>query len=86
MDSRFTATIARRGDVWKVSSFHVSVNAFDNPILGFAAKKAGGWALLLGLLAGLAVGTIVGLLIQRRRGASVARMRAVDDARGVGGE
>src|SRR5687768_4145894 len=32
-DSRFTATIARRGDAWKVTAFHASVNAFDNAIL-----------------------------------------------------
>src|SRR4051812_98418 len=47
-NSRFTATIAKRGDVWKVTSFHVSVNAFDNPILGYAAKKAGTWSLIVG--------------------------------------
>jgi ketosteroid isomerase-like protein len=74
MDSRFTATIARRGDVWKVTSFHVSVNAFDNPILGLAAKKAGTWALIIGLVVGLLIGLIGGVLIgRRRRGQSVPR-------------
>src|SRR6516225_9777980 len=32
LNSRFTATVAKRGDVWKVSAFHASVNAFNNPI------------------------------------------------------
>jgi ketosteroid isomerase-like protein len=67
MNSRFTATIARRGDVWKVSSFHVSVNAFDNPILGIAARKAGGWSLTIGLIVGLLIGLIAGMLIKRSR-------------------
>ena len=67
MNSRFTATIARRGDTWKVTSFHTSVNAFENPILGYAAKKAGTWALTIGLVAGLLIGLIAGMLIKRRR-------------------
>lgn len=73
MNSRFTASIARRGDAWKVTSFHVSVNAFDNPILGYAAKKAGTWAGLLGALAGLLIGLVAGMMIKRRgRGPAVA--------------
>jgi ketosteroid isomerase-like protein len=67
MNSRFTATIARRGNVWKVSSFHVSVNAFENPILGIAARKAGGWSLTIGLIVGLLIGLIAGMLMKRRR-------------------
>ena len=72
MNSRFTATIARRGDVWKVTSFHVSVNAFDNPILAYAEKKTGTWALVIGVVAGLVVGLLVGVLLGRRRRGSVA--------------
>jgi len=66
-DSRFTATIARRGDAWKVVAFHASVNAFDNPVLGIAAKKAGTWAGLGGAAAGLVIGVVVGALVGRRR-------------------
>ena len=65
-DSRFTATIARRGEAWKVTSFHASVSAFDNPILRIAAKKVGVWAGLIGAILGIALGLIVGLLINRR--------------------
>ena len=67
MNSRFTATIARRGDAWKVTSFHVSVNAFDNPILVVAAKKAGTWGAVIGLVLGLFGGAVAGVLIARRR-------------------
>jgi uncharacterized protein (TIGR02246 family) len=66
MNSRFTATIARRGDAWKVTSFHASVNAFDNPILGYAAKKAGTWSLVIGAALGLLIGAVGGMLIARR--------------------
>ena len=69
MNSRFTATIAKRGDVWKVSSFHVSVNAFANPILKTVAKKAGGVGAMIGALLGLIIGLIVGRVIGRRRAA-----------------
>lgn len=67
MNSRFTATIARRGNVWNVSSFHVSVNAFENPILGIAARRAGGWSLTIGLIVGLLIGLIAGMLMKRSR-------------------
>lgn len=68
-DSRFTATIARRGDAWKVVAFHASVDAFDNPIIGIAAKKAGTWAGAGGGVVGLLIGAIVASLVSRRRNA-----------------
>jgi ketosteroid isomerase-like protein len=66
-DSRFTATIARRGDVWKVTSFHASVSAFDNPILGIAARKAGTWAGVAGAAVGVLAGVVLGVVISRRK-------------------
>jgi ketosteroid isomerase-like protein len=60
MGSRFTATIARRGDTWKVTSFHASVNAFDNSILDLYVRKTALWSSVvagfIALVAGLAVG------------------------------
>jgi ketosteroid isomerase-like protein len=69
-DSRFTATIARRGDEWKVASFHASVNAFDNPILGIAEKKSAIRGGAGGGVAGLVVGAIVVLILKRRKPAA----------------
>jgi ketosteroid isomerase-like protein len=66
-ESRFTATIARRGAEWKVTSFHASVNAFDNPVLKIAATKGATWAGGAAGVIGLAVGLVAGLLIRRRR-------------------
>jgi hypothetical protein len=60
-DSRFTATIARRGDRWLVTAYHASVNAFQNPVMTLAAKKLG----LITGIAGLLLGTVLGLLIGR---------------------
>ena len=67
MNSRFTATIARRGDAWKVTSFHASVNAFANPILRFAAKKAGSAGLLIGVIVGVLASFIATRIVKRRR-------------------
>ncbi len=66
-NSNFTATIAKRGEQWKVTSFHASVNAFDNPILGVAVKNVGGWSAAGGAFAGLIIGVLLMILIQRRR-------------------
>jgi ketosteroid isomerase-like protein len=65
-DSRFTASIARRGDAWKVTSFHASVNAFNNPILGIAAKKGATWAGAIAGLLGLLIGAALAFALTRR--------------------
>jgi ketosteroid isomerase-like protein len=59
LNSHFTATISKRGDSWKVSAFHASVNAFSNPITAFAVKKVA----LIGGIGGIVTGIIVGLVI-----------------------
>ncbi|MSU59989.1 MAG: nuclear transport factor 2 family protein [Pedosphaera sp.] len=61
LDSRFTATIVRRGDRWLVSAFHVSVNAFENPVMALVIKKV---SLLVGL-GGLVIGLLVGVVVTR---------------------
>ena len=68
-DSRFTATIARRGDRWQVIAFHASVDAFDNAVLTTAIKKVGrtvGW---LGAGVGVLLGILFAKLFGRRRNA-----------------
>src|SRR4029434_6465649 len=59
-DSRFTATIAKRGAEWKVVALHESVNAFDNPIVRLAAKKVGTWGGIAGAVIGLLIGFVAG--------------------------
>jgi len=72
LNSKFTATIARRGDVWKLTSFHLSVNAFDNPILKYAVGKAVLWAAVVTGLLALAAGLILGRVWGRRRKGTAA--------------
>jgi ketosteroid isomerase-like protein len=59
LNSHFTATIAKRGDRWMVSAFHVSVNAFDNPITVLAVKKVSLVVGIAGLIAGILLTAIV---------------------------
>jgi ketosteroid isomerase-like protein len=61
-NSVFTATVAKRGDRWLVTAFHVSVSAFENPVLGTAVKKSALWS---GIGAGV-LGVLGGLIIGRR--------------------
>jgi ketosteroid isomerase-like protein len=69
LNSHFTATIAKRGDRWLVSSFHVSVNAFDNPIMVLAAKKIAIVAGIAGLVVGCMVGFVLVSLLRRSKSA-----------------
>jgi ketosteroid isomerase-like protein len=67
LDSRFTATISRQGDRWLITAFHLSANLFENPVLGYAAKKGASYGALAGAGGGLAIGAIIATLWARRR-------------------
>jgi ketosteroid isomerase-like protein len=67
LNSHFTATIARRGDRWLVTAFHVSVNAFDNPVLSLAVKKVSLFAGAGGAVAGFIGGLMAMLLLRRSK-------------------
>jgi ketosteroid isomerase-like protein len=65
---RWTATMIREPDGWKVASFHYSVSMFDNPVLSKLTKSVsmvGGGALAVGLLLGLVIGFVLG---RRKKG------------------
>lgn len=60
--SRWTATLVKENGRWLLASYHISLNALDNPILG-AAKRSLVW-----IGAGSAViGLLAGILLARRR-------------------
>ena len=65
LNSRFTATIAKRGDRWLVTAFHVSVNAFDNPVMTLAVKKVSTFIGVAGLILGALVSVFVARLLRR---------------------
>jgi ketosteroid isomerase-like protein len=65
--TRWTCSLVRENGRWLITSFHSSVNAFDNPILArqkraMALPMAG-----LGIVAGLAFGLLMGFLLWRRK-------------------
>lgn len=60
--SRWTATLVKENGRWLLASYHISLNALDNPILG-AAKQSLLWA---GIGAGV-VGLVIGVLVGRRK-------------------
>src|SRR5215467_820833 len=67
LNSHFTATIAKRGDVWKVSAFHASVNAFNNPITAIAVKKISLVAGIGGIITGVIVGLVIASVFRRAK-------------------
>jgi ketosteroid isomerase-like protein len=67
LNSHFTATIAKRGDNWKVSAFHASVDAFNNPITAMAVKKISLVAGIGGIITGAIVGLVIASLLRRSK-------------------
>jgi ketosteroid isomerase-like protein len=68
LNSRFTATINRQADRWLITAFHVSANLFENPVLGYAAKKGAAYGALAGGGGGLAIGVLLAIVWARVRG------------------
>jgi ketosteroid isomerase-like protein len=66
LDSRWTATIVRKDGQWKLASYHVSVDAFSNPILSKAVAVAKQAAIIAGIV-GLLLGAILTWFAMRRR-------------------
>jgi hypothetical protein len=66
LDSRWTATLVKLDGQWKLASYHVSTDAFSNPILS-RAMAAGERMTILAGVGGLIVGALVAWFIIRRR-------------------
>jgi ketosteroid isomerase-like protein len=66
LDSRWTATMVKKDGQWKLASYHVSVDAFSNPILSKAVAVAKQAAIIAGIV-GLSLGAIVTWFYMRRR-------------------
>lgn len=69
VEPRWTATMIREPDGWKVASFHYSVNVFDNPVLNKVTSLAKTAGIAAGL-GGLFVGLLIGYLMGKRKGSS----------------
>ncbi len=73
LHSVFTVTLVRTPDGppetggLVIRSFHSSTDAFYNPVLGLAARKAATWAAAVAGAAALLIGAAAGWLLGRRR-------------------
>ena len=70
LENRWTATLVKDGNTWKIAAYHVSGNILDNPVLDIA-KRSLYWAGGAGVLIGFALGALVMWLLKRRRTQSV---------------
>lgn len=66
LKSLWTASITKQGDKWLVTSFHVSSNIFDNPILQTATSSLTTVATIAAAVS-LAVGCFAGFFFAKRR-------------------
>lgn len=61
LHSRWTATLVKPADQWKVAAFQISTDMFDNGVsrlqIQWASVKMGGVGLAVGLIAGVLVGS-----------------------------
>ena len=64
LPARWSATLVKEGDQWRIASLHASDNLFDNPLLA-QARRTVYWAAGLSLLLGLAAGWLLGRRRQR---------------------
>lgn len=65
LETRWTATIARRDGAWKIVSLHLSTNMLDNPII--EKMKTTSYLLgAFGLVMGITIGIGVSMLLRRR--------------------
>lgn len=65
LNSKWTATLVKVQDSWKVASFHISASIFDNPIL-MTARNSLITAAIASAIGGLVVGLIIGRLVRKK--------------------
>jgi ketosteroid isomerase-like protein len=66
LENRWTATLLKADDRWKIATYHVSGNIVDNPVLT-AAKNSVYWVGGIALVIGLVVGAVGTKLVRNKR-------------------
>jgi len=66
LENRWTATLLKADDQWKIATYHVSGNLVDNPVLT-AAKNSVYWVAAIALVIGLLLGAVGSKLVQKKR-------------------
>jgi ketosteroid isomerase-like protein len=67
LHSRWTATLVKDDNRWKIAAFHVSTNMFDNGVLHTAVRKTTYWAGGIAGVVALVVGILAGRFTKRSR-------------------
>src|SRR5581483_11621712 len=65
LHSRWTGTLVKDGDRWKIAAFHASANMFDNGVLHVAVRKTADWVGGIAGAAALVVGFVAGRFRKR---------------------
>jgi hypothetical protein len=69
LHSKWTATVVKENETWKVASFHISSDIFDNPLMN-TAKSWLVYAAMGGGLIGVVIGLVLGLVFRKGPAAS----------------
>jgi len=72
LDSRWTATLVKKNEQWKIAGFHVSANLFSNPVMSLAAQSSGKISGVIGAVIGAIVAGLAVWLLRRRRSSRAA--------------
>ena len=72
LDSRWTASLARKNGRWQLTAYHVSVNMFSNPVMSLAMSATRWIAGGIGLVLGIVLALLGARLVKARRPASAA--------------
>lgn len=66
LENRWSATLVKSGDRWKIATYHVSGNLTDNPVLS-AAKQSLYWVAGIALLGGIVLGAVGSRMLVKSR-------------------
>ncbi len=64
--TRWSATMVKDGDRWKIAQFHASTGVFDNEVLSTYVRRISTWVGIAAAIAGIVLGVIIGRLLFRR--------------------
>ena len=72
LQTKWTATVVKEGENWKIGAVHIGINVLENPILS-KAKSVGKTLGFSAGLAGLCIGFLICLVVRRKkRGSEIA--------------
>jgi ketosteroid isomerase-like protein len=66
LHNRWTATVVKKNNQWKVASFQVSVNMFNNPVMDIAIQRIEIWTAVIAGTIGLLLGALIMFVLRRR--------------------